>query len=857
VKAPLQAGPNTVAAQQPGEAPVADVVVALKDADVANGPAPPTQPHALVDGLAEVHGETRSSAFPCPLQQWQPGQPEQPTGGVPASSEKSPTKDLACAAEMEGGVFPTSPAVEERPTEVGSDVGQIRALANEVVGEEEGIERPRDETATGAMIGALEAANEIIASPVAPSTREADGASAAVDIEAHASSSPALSKDSNVAADVVVSGKTPPSAEATAGEESPAFAVNSATSEPSLLPPTAPAAAAASNAQAWIVDFGTSKPKPKRKMTKKEKDAIQESRLRSQASGGSVAASVVVTGRAGDAVLGLGADSEGNIAVAAAGLHDGAALQVVQLDGLADRAAQVPTNLTTTRADLEQRLVLRLPRLLCVNKQYPRGCGIASLTSIYNYLYSWLGESAVGATRPPHSQEELMSILGFEPPFGEIAWGPFTGNSTLIRWFHALNRHFGLRGRAHILYKAHGHGKTTHLYPDNTAALVAVKAALRDPHCALIYHCYNHYMVPVGYQEIPHAQTDFLKPTVPVASCDTTIFIGEVSRGRHEAMYARKWEQVVKDIECKSPLYFNIRHPEKGVQRREPKPKKTAATAEADPTRDRTVLPSDAMQSSCKAETQGEAPGVGAESSATPLLTPPPPTLFIPMPASLRGSNTRDEVSVASIQREPAGASSEATQRELGAETTPQATAELGGVPPTHAAASGHSSFTAQEPNTMGGHAGDVIAPPCTRADAAANDDVIAETAEPSASPVTQASDAGEITGVAAATATAASQLPSPAAVIEHPKSAVLAGSASPLPADRPVVSPKPTSPTTAAVPGGAKPKKERGNLHCLILFRNDQVEEHLDRYEDGAAEEEVAAGSNTDESSSSDEDAQ
>ncbi|CAD2220071.1 hypothetical protein AGDE_13654 [Angomonas deanei] len=75
-------------------------------------------------------------------------------------------------------------------------------------------------------------------------------------------------------------------------------------------------------------------------------------------------------------------------------------------------------------------------------------------------------------------------------------------------------------------------------------------------------------MVPIGYQEVPQAQTDFFKKEVPVENTDTTIFIGEVSRGRHEAMYARKWTEVVKDIECLSPDFYNIRKPELGVQTR-------------------------------------------------------------------------------------------------------------------------------------------------------------------------------------------------------------------------------------------------------------------------------------------------
>lgn len=332
----------------------------------------------------------------------------------------------------------------------------------------------------------------------------------------------------------------------------------------------------AAQAEAWTLDFSTGGggggAKPRRKVSRKEKTALMESMMRRRHGG-----------RGGDTITtdaapaAVGADSEGNTTtavVAAVGssfFSPSSPLPVVSLDGLADRAALVPRDLTgSTRATLEQRLCLRLPRLMCVNKQYPRSCGISSLTSVYNYLYSWIGETPAYAHCPPVSQEEVMTVLGFEPPFGDIPWGGFTGNVTLIRWFYALNKHFGRpSGRAYILYKAHGEGKTTHLFDsDDRQVLTEVKRVLRSPQCALIYHCENHYMCPVGFQEVPLAQTDFLQPVVPLESCETTLFIGEVSRGRHEALYARKWSEVVKDIECRSPEFYNIRKPELGIQSR-------------------------------------------------------------------------------------------------------------------------------------------------------------------------------------------------------------------------------------------------------------------------------------------------
>lgn len=35
---------------------------------------------------------------------------------------------------------------------------------------------------------------------------------------------------------------------------------------------------------------------------------------------------------------------------------------------------------------------------------------------------------------PPITQEEALHILGFQPPFEDIRFGPFTGNTTLMRY---------------------------------------------------------------------------------------------------------------------------------------------------------------------------------------------------------------------------------------------------------------------------------------------------------------------------------------------------------------------------------------------------------------------------------------
>ena len=53
-------------------------------------------------------------------------------------------------------------------------------------------------------------------------------------------------------------------------------------------------------------------------------------------------------------------------------------------------------------------------------------------------------------------KEMALHILGFQPPFGDIRFGPFTGNATLMKWFSRLNVFFNVKGRSCYMYKPKG-----------------------------------------------------------------------------------------------------------------------------------------------------------------------------------------------------------------------------------------------------------------------------------------------------------------------------------------------------------------------------------------------------------------
>ena len=47
-----------------------------------------------------------------------------------------------------------------------------------------------------------------------------------------------------------------------------------------------------------------------------------------------------------------------------------------------------------------------------------------------------------------YGKEEALEVIGIVPPYTDTAFGAFTGNASLIRWFGFLNKHFKVHGEA-------------------------------------------------------------------------------------------------------------------------------------------------------------------------------------------------------------------------------------------------------------------------------------------------------------------------------------------------------------------------------------------------------------------------
>ncbi|KAK2187422.1 hypothetical protein NP493_166g04049 [Ridgeia piscesae] len=232
----------------------------------------------------------------------------------------------------------------------------------------------------------------------------------------------------------------------------------------------------------------------------------------------------------------------------------------------ADLTNSRPVSLLT----VVERKVLDIRRWYCMSRpQYKTSCGISSVVSCWNYLFSCLGVGTSVFSTALYA-EDALSILGFQQPYGDIKFGPFTGNNTLLAWFRAINRHCGVHGRGFYLYKPHGKNRTADVTSQD--ALAELKKGLRGTDVAYVYHCLNHYFCPIGFEETPR-NAEFAYRECPDGDDeDTWILIGDTSR-KHPSMHCKRWEDISDDLNKQNPDFLDVRRLWRGPQQRQTKKK--------------------------------------------------------------------------------------------------------------------------------------------------------------------------------------------------------------------------------------------------------------------------------------------
>jgi hypothetical protein len=82
-----------------------------------------------------------------------------------------------------------------------------------------------------------------------------------------------------------------------------------------------------------------------------------------------------------------------------------------------------------------------------------------------------------------------------------IDFGCFTGNDTLLKWYRLLCRIFGGSGRSYLFYKTNS-DRSVHK-TEESAKKALIDGLNTNGKTCFIYHAYDHYFCPVGYEYVP------------------------------------------------------------------------------------------------------------------------------------------------------------------------------------------------------------------------------------------------------------------------------------------------------------------------------------------------------------------
>eukprot|EP00825_Cyclidium_porcatum_P008421 TRINITY_DN14194_c0_g1_i1.p1 TRINITY_DN14194_c0_g1~~TRINITY_DN14194_c0_g1_i1.p1 ORF type:complete len:285 (-),score=59.95 TRINITY_DN14194_c0_g1_i1:52-906(-) len=216
---------------------------------------------------------------------------------------------------------------------------------------------------------------------------------------------------------------------------------------------------------------------------------------------------------------------------------------------------------------------VNLQRWYCISKpQYKNNCGINSIASCWNYLFSKLGNG----TEDPVSQEEVLLMMGYgNVPFEKQGFNP--NNAQILEWFKILCQKKGVVGKARIFWKKVGQDKTN--LSDNEAWKQIIEY-LQDSKSSLIYHCFGHYFVPIGFfidqiEQNIQIKADNLNEEGEIlfkAKIDKQLIVGDQGQQpKNNPFTIAKFDDVIQDLSQQYPNTFNIRDCQRGVFKREEK----------------------------------------------------------------------------------------------------------------------------------------------------------------------------------------------------------------------------------------------------------------------------------------------
>jgi len=213
--------------------------------------------------------------------------------------------------------------------------------------------------------------------------------------------------------------------------------------------------------------------------------------------------------------------------------------------------------------DISQTKFLDIKRWQCVGRpQFHASCGITSIVACWNYLFSNIGQGKLPFITVP----EALKALGFNQEIKKIKFFEIAINSNILKWFRKLCEYYGVKGEARMYWKkAMSEGENG---IESDQILDSYIKDIRNPKKAFIYHCYKHYLTPIGYEiSSKNPENCYSIPkNINTEENDYQMLIGDSSKG-YPCIHSIKWEDIEKDITCDNRYLYNIRQLYKGIQR--------------------------------------------------------------------------------------------------------------------------------------------------------------------------------------------------------------------------------------------------------------------------------------------------
>ena len=213
--------------------------------------------------------------------------------------------------------------------------------------------------------------------------------------------------------------------------------------------------------------------------------------------------------------------------------------------------------------DPSSRKYFDIKRWQCICRpQYSCSCGITTVVACWNYLFSNLGNGTLSYITVP----EALKLLGYQQEIKRIPFLEIAINHNIMKWFRRLCEIYKVKGEAKIYWKKS--------MPDTNSETILKKYIkdIRDQNKTFIYHCYKHYLTPIGYEITPKNQCDAYTGVdkISLEENDYWMLIGESSKG-YPGIHVIRWEDVEKDIMCENKMVYNIRQQYKGIQKNKDK----------------------------------------------------------------------------------------------------------------------------------------------------------------------------------------------------------------------------------------------------------------------------------------------